>query len=132
MNGSVFLASAEWPLTYKMEHTNFPAEPIARLETLPTTSIAWFVPGKHPVQGVIHHSATTANAIASGSGATGNALALANARTGIALDTAQISTGNALQKSFRKTRHALSTAAKKTTQALGSSPNADAPSQTPR
>ena len=118
MNGSVFVASAEWPLSYKMEHTNFPAEPIARLETLPLSDIAWFSPGKHPMQGVIRHSATTENAIANSGDATGDALATANDRTSVALDTAQTSTGNTLQKAFRKTRHALSTAASKTTKAV--------------
>ena len=132
MNGSVFAASAEWPLTSKMQHTNFPDDPVARLETLPVTSIAWFAPGKHPVQGIIRHSASTENAIASGGDATADTLARANARFGIALDTAQISTGNALQKSFRNTRHAVATAAKKTTHALGASPKADTPHQAPR
>ncbi len=121
MNGSVFVSSAEWPLTYKMDHSNFPADTVARLETLPVTDIAWVSPGKHPVQGIIRHSATTETAIASSGDATGRALATANNNTSVALDTAQSSTGNALQKSFRKTRHALATAAGKTTKAI--SPN---------
>lgn len=125
MNGSIFVSSAEWPLSSKMDHTNFPAEPIARLESLPDTDIAWFAPGKHPVQGIIRHSDTTRSAISSSGDATGRALAVADTRTSVALNTAQTSTGNALQESSRKTWHALAKAAKKTTHALSPTPSND-------
>jgi len=132
MNGSAFIASTAWPLTYKMDHTNFPAEPIARLEALPVTDIAWFAPGKHPVQGIIRHSATTENAIAGGGDATTKALAIADTRTSIAVDTAEAATGNTLQESSRKTWHALSAAARKTTHALKPAPKPVAPNRAPQ
>jgi hypothetical protein len=42
MNGSVFIASTQWPLAGKMSNSNFSTEPIARLNQLPDTEIAWF------------------------------------------------------------------------------------------
>jgi hypothetical protein len=46
MNQSAFIASSAWPLATKMSHSNFPAEPLARLEALPDTEIAWFNAGR--------------------------------------------------------------------------------------
>jgi hypothetical protein len=40
MNGSVFIASHQWPLEAKMSSSNFPAEPLGRLNRLPDTDIA--------------------------------------------------------------------------------------------
>jgi len=118
MNGSVFIASPAWPLEAKMLHTNFPPAPVARLETLPDTDIAWFNPGRHPVQGIISRSSATEQVIAGGGQATTAALDTANRNTSIALDTAQTKTGNALTKSFHKTTHALGTATHDTVKAL--------------
>jgi hypothetical protein len=96
MNGSAFIASSEWPLEGKMLMTNFPAGPVARLNLMPETEIAWFNSGRHPAQGVIAISATTEDAIAS-----------SGENTTAAIDVAGDSTGNALQKSYEKTKHAL-------------------------
>jgi len=101
MNGSVFLASNEWPLLAKMTTTNFPAAPLVRLEALPDTDIAWFLPGNHPAQQVIAAGVTTSQAIALGGHDTDSAISLANDQT-----------GNALEKSYRYTRHALGIAAR--------------------
>ena len=100
MSGAAWSSSPQWPLAAKMSTTDFPAEPIARLETLPTSDIAWFNPGRHPVQGVIAISSSTANAI-------GNS----GENTSTAISLARDSTGNALSKSYRKTIHALGTSA---------------------
>jgi hypothetical protein len=96
MNGSTFVASAAWPLQGKMIMTNFPAGPVARLNTMPVTEIAWFNAGRHPAQGVIAISAST-----------GGAIAESGENTTAAIDLAGDSTGNALEKSYRKTKHAL-------------------------
>ena len=96
MNGSVFIASNAWPLAGKMTSTNFPAEPLARLNAMPATEIAWFNAGKHPTQGVIAISSSTEAAIAT-----------SGANTTDAINVAEDSTGNALQKSYRDTKHAL-------------------------
>jgi len=108
MNGSDFTASREWPLEQKMDHTDFPSEPIARLEALPAGDISWFNPGRHPAQGVIAVSYTTGEAIAGSGQNTDAALALASDKT-----------GNALQRSYRGTKHALGSAARAVDKALG-------------
>jgi len=108
MNGSVFIASSAWPLSAKMSETNFPAPVLARLGELPDSHIAWFNQGKHPKQGVIAISSTTAQAIAGG-----------GRDTLSGISTAEDSGGNALQKSYRHTRHALGTTARHVGKALG-------------
>ena len=91
-----------------MSHTNFPPEPVARLDALPPGDIAWFNAGRHPAQGVIAVSYTTGEAIAGSGQNTDAALALASDKT-----------GNALQKSYRNTKHALGTTVRDVDKALG-------------
>ena len=122
MNGSVFIASSEWPLMDKMSNTNFPPEPIARLNRLPDTDIAWFGAGKHPARKVVAVSSSTEQAIASGARQTTSALSDAGTSTDTAISVAQEGTGNALQKSYRHTKHALGAAAKHMGEAIHSSP----------
>ena len=110
MNGSLFIASTDWPLEQKMRQTNFPPEPVARLNGLPQGDIAWFNAGRHPAQGVIAISYTTGESIAGSGENTDAALALASDKT-----------GNALQKSYRNTKHALGTTVKDVGKALGAS-----------
>ena len=133
MNGSVFISSPAWPLTFKMSNSNFPAAAVARLSALPNTDIAWFNQGRHPAQGIIAHSSTTEQALA-GSGrntttaislagdSAGDALSTAGTSTGGALTRAGDSTGNALQKSYRHTRQALGTSARHVGEALHVTP----------
>lgn len=108
MNGSEFIGWSAWPLQQKMSHTNFPPEPIARLEALPHDDIAWFNAGRHPAQGVIAVSYTTGEAIAGSGQNTDAALALASDKT-----------GNAVEKSYRNTKHALGTTVRNVGKALG-------------
>jgi hypothetical protein len=123
MNGSLFISSPEWPLIAKMSASNFLEAPLARLNQLPDTDIAWFNPGRHPAQGVIARSSSTEQAIAGGGrntttaislagNSTGSALTTAGSSMGEAISTANDSTGNALQKSYRWTRHALGASAR--------------------
>jgi hypothetical protein len=107
MNGSLWTSSSSWPLAAKMTGSDFPSAPIARLETLPPTNIAWFNPGRHPAQGVIAISDSTADAI----GTSGD-------NTFTAISVAGDSTGNALQKSYRKTADAIGTAGRHVGNAL--------------
>jgi hypothetical protein len=118
MNGSTFIGSSAWPLEEKMSHTDFPPEPIARLEALPQGDIAWFNAGRHPTQGVIAVSYTTGKAIGGSGQNTDAALALASDKT-----------GNALQTSYRNTRHALGATARDVGKALGAS-RSNTPSST--
>src|ERR1019366_6173224 len=106
MNGSLFISSSAWPLKFKMEHTNFPAEPVARLERLPPTEIAWFNPGRHPVQGVIAISSSTESAMAGSEEHTSSSLGVASDSAGGAISVAGDSTGGALGTSYHKTAHA--------------------------
>ncbi len=123
MNGSLFISSKAWPLMAKMSTSNFASPPVARLNQLPDTDIAWFNPGHHPVQGVIAKSSVTEQAIAEDArdvtsaislagGSTTDALSTANTSTSEGLSNAGDSTGNALQKSYRHTRHALGISAR--------------------
>jgi len=118
MNGSVFIASSEWPLKEKMSSTNFPPEPIARLNRLPETDIAWFNAGKHPAQGIIANSSSTQQALAGSARNTTSALSHAGTSTDTAISVAQDDTGNALQKSYTHTIHALGVSARHVGDAL--------------
>jgi hypothetical protein len=129
MNGSLFIASAAWPLRAKMSQSNFPAGPVARLETLPVTDIAWFHAGRHPVQGIIARSSSTEEALAGSGRNTASAISVAGSSTGSALDTASESTGGALssaggavKKGYRSTIHALGSSASHVGKALGVAP----------
>ena len=119
MNGSLFVSSKLWPLTLKMEHTNFPAEPVEPAGTASADGDCVVQSRRHPVQGVIAVSGTTEGAIARGAGDTGSALDMANNSTSDAISVAGDSTGNALGTSYRKTVHALGTSAKNVGRALG-------------
>jgi hypothetical protein len=116
MNGSVFLESTAWPLLGKMTNTNFPPEPLARLNHMPATDIAWFNTGRHPAQGIIAHSNTTSQAIALGAN-----------DTSVAISVAQDNTGNALQKSYTYTKHALGATSKHVSKALNPPPKSGKP-----
>ena len=114
MNGSAFITSSAWPLASKMTSTNFPLEPIARLDRMPATDIAWFNAGRHPTQGIISISASTESAISN-----------SGSDTTAAISVAEDSTGNALQKSYRKTKHALGKSAGAVGKALHVTPKAE-------
>jgi len=118
MNGSLFIASSEWPLTAKMSTTNFPPEPIARLNQLPDTDIAWFSMEKRSTQQIIAVSSSTEQVIAGGARNTTSSLADAATSTGAAISVAQDDTGNALAKSSAHTVHALGAAARAVGEAL--------------
>jgi hypothetical protein len=116
MNGSLFVSSGAWPLAGKMASTNFPADPIARLNQLPETDIAWFHAGRHPAQGVIAISSSTEDAMATSGHNTNTAISIAGD-----------STGNALQKSYRNTVHALGSSARHVGDALHVTSKPEAP-----
>jgi hypothetical protein len=118
MNGSTFIASSQWPLMAKMSTSNFPPEPIARLNQLPDTDIAWFGTEKHSTQQIIAVSSSTEQVIAGGARSTTSSLAIAATSTGAAISVAQDDTGNALAKSSAHTVHALGAAARAVGEAL--------------
>lgn len=118
MNGSIFISSAEWPLAAKMQNSNFPEEPVARLERLPESDIAWFNAGRHPAQQVIAVSGSTEQALATSGNNTTAAISTASVNTDVAISVAGTSTGNALQKTYAHTKHALGISAKHVGQSL--------------
>jgi hypothetical protein len=118
MNGSVFIASSEWPLMDKMSKTDFPPEPIARLSRLPETDIAWFNAGKHPARGIIAKSSSTQQALAGGARNTTSSLSTAATSTDTAISVTQDSTGNALEQSYKQTKRGLSATARHVAEAL--------------
>lgn len=125
MNGSTFTSSSAWPLAAKMSSSNFTAAPIARLNDLPATDIAWFNPGRHPVQGIIANSSSTEQALATSGHNTTTAISVAGNSTSDALSTAGNSTGSALETSYRHTRHALGSSARHVGEALHVTPKAE-------
>jgi hypothetical protein len=129
MNGSLFIASTQWPLAGKMSTSNFPAGPIARLEQLPATDIGWYNPGRHPAQGIIAISSHTEAHIANAGTNPNTAMSLAGDNTSDAISSAQDHTGNALLKSYRKTTHALGSAIRHTGGALHVTPKDPKPDQ---
>jgi hypothetical protein len=127
MNGSLFISSTAWPLAGKMANTNFPAGPVARLNQLPDSDIAWFNAGRHPAQGVIAVSSSTQQALARSGQNTTSAISVAGDSTNTAVSTAEDSTGNALQKSYRNTKHALGASARHVGEALHVTPKPGPP-----
>ena len=127
MNESAFIASSAWPLLGKMQRTNFAAEPLARLNSLPETDIAWVHAGRHPAQQVIAVSGATEASLAGSGAATGSALATSDRSTSSAVSVAGGSTGSALETSYRKTRHALGSSVRHVGRALGVAPPPAAP-----
>jgi hypothetical protein len=118
MNGSVFISSSEWPLMDKMSKTDFPPDPIARLNQLPETDIAWFNAGKHPAQGIIANSSSTQQALAGSARNTTSELSTAATSADTAISVTQDSTGNALEQSYKQTRHGLGATARHVAEAL--------------
>lgn len=107
MNGSDWIASREWPLTGKMNSTDFPDAAVARLNNLTLTEIAWFNTGKHPMQGTIAVSGTTANALAN-----------SGQNTISAISVGENSTSNALKRSYKNAVKALGSTTRSVCKAL--------------
>ena len=110
-----------------MSNTNFPPEPLARLNQMPDTDIAWFSPGRHPAQGIIANSSATEQAIAGGANHTTSSLSEAGTSTGAAISVTTDNTGNALQKTYNATKHALGTSARHVGKALNPAPKPEKP-----
>ncbi|HEX4284288.1 MAG TPA: hypothetical protein VHZ28_04300 [Terracidiphilus sp.] len=100
MNGSLWIASTEWPFAAKLARSDFNAEELARLERLPATDIAWVNPGKRPAQATI-----------AAGGSTADALAMSDRKTDTAISLAGDATGNALETTYSKVTRSLKTSA---------------------
>jgi hypothetical protein len=99
MNGELWIASLQWPLSVKMARSDFQPAAISRLEQLPASDIAWVNPSKRPAQSTIAAGGSTADALAISSRKTDSALAGAGDSTEDALDTSYRNVTRALGKS---------------------------------
>jgi hypothetical protein len=119
MGGIVWLASAEWPLSEKMERTDFTDARVARMQGLPKTDVAWANPSKRPAQGAILGANAGINGAEIGARSTDTALGVAGDSTNSALSVTADKTGHALKSSSQNVWDALKKSVKKTGQALG-------------
>lgn len=119
MNGATWVDSPQWPLAAKMSRSDFTASRVARIDSLPATSIAWANPGKRPIEAAILGGNDAIGGTATGLRATGSALDTADIHTGSALNTASASTGNSLAKTFHSVTKALGATARNVGKALG-------------
>lgn len=113
MNGAAWVDSSQWPLAAKMGRSDFTETRIARVDSLPATSIAWANPGKRPIVAAILGGNDALGGTATGLRATGTALNTADSDTGHAVSTASGSTGNGLTKTLRSVKKALAATVRK-------------------
>jgi hypothetical protein len=99
MNGSLWIASAEWPIAAKLARSDFGPEALARLERLPASDIAWVNPSKRPEQATIAASGSAADALAMSKGKADTAISLAGDDTGNALGSTYGKVTRSLKKS---------------------------------
>lgn len=125
-NGATWVGDSHWPLTIKMQRSDFTDTRLARVERLPDTVILWANPQKRPYQVAIHGGNGTAAGVAAGARATDSALTatdealdLANVKTNNALVKASDSTGRGLAKTFSGVGKALRISSQKVGDALG-------------
>jgi hypothetical protein len=123
MNGASWVNSPAWPLSDKLQRSDFMDVRLSRLDHLPNTDIAWANPAKRPIQAAIFGGNTGTRGAATGTRATNTALILADDKTNRALDRAAHSSGDALARSYRSVRKALDTGMKKSDVMLGNQPN---------
>jgi hypothetical protein len=110
MNGATWAASSEWPLSEKMQRSDFGDTRTARLGQLPEDGIAWANPGKRPAQAAILGGGAAMGGVATGLQATDSALTTADAHSSDAMQRASNKTGNALARSYRGVVKALKAA----------------------
>jgi hypothetical protein len=105
MHGAVWVASAAWPLSAKMQ-SDFSAAAIVRLEQGGGVPVE--MNGAHgSVKGTIYVANSVANGLGTSEANTADALNIAGANTGAALDNADAKTEGALTKSAKATGEAL-------------------------
>ena len=98
MNGSLWVASSEWPLAKKLMRSDFDPAVLTRLAQLPDSDIAWVNPSKRRAQGTIAAAGSTVDALAVGNRKTDTAISLAGGATGNALATTRSKVGQSLKK----------------------------------
>jgi hypothetical protein len=122
MNEIEWLASSEWPLSDKLQRTDFTEPRLARVQKSPETDVLWANPSKRPAQAAILGANAGIGGAEIGARSTDTALILADTNTNSALDHSAAKTGNALKKSSRNVWKALKNSAEKTSQVLKGTP----------
>jgi hypothetical protein len=107
MNGSVWIASTQWPLMDKVSRSDFTDARLQRLLRLPVTDVAWANPEKRPAQGAILGGNAAIDGALTGVRSTDTAITIAGSHTGGALGTATQATGHALSRSLHAVGKAL-------------------------
>ena len=114
MNEIVWLASSQWPLSDKLQRTDFLEARLARVQKLPQSDISWANPAKRPAQATIFGAQTGVGGTVTGARATDSALVLANSNTSTALGQTTRETAHALSSSARNVWRALKRSAQDT------------------
>jgi hypothetical protein len=122
MNGIVWLASSEWPLSDKLQRTDFTETRVARVQRLPGTDVVWANPSKRPAQAAILGANPGIGGAAIGARSTDIALVIADTNTSSALDQSAAKMGPALRKSSGNVWKALKNSAEKTGRILRVTP----------
>ena len=118
MNRIAWLESREWPLSDKLQRTDFPPARLARLRRLPESDIAWANPSRRPAEAAILGANTGLGGAANGARATDTALVVADAGTTSALKQTATLTTHALRTSSRGIWKALRKSTARTGQVI--------------
>jgi hypothetical protein len=110
--------STEWPLSGKMQRTDFVDSRVALVARLQTSDVAWANPSKRLAQAAIPGANAGINGTPMGTRSTDTALVIADTNTNSALGQTADKTGHALKSSSRNVWKALKKSAKKTGQVL--------------
>jgi hypothetical protein len=122
MNEIAWLASTEWPLSEKLQRTDFTDTRVARVQKSPETDVVWANPSKRPAQAAILGANAGIGGAAIGARSTDTALVLADTNTNAALNQSAAKTANALKKSSRNVWKAIKNSAEKTGHVLSGTP----------
>jgi hypothetical protein len=122
MNGIIWLASPEWPLSDKLQRTDFTDQRVARVQRSPGADVVWANPSKRPAEAAILGANAGIGGAAIGARSTDTALVIAHTNTSSALDQSASETGHALKSSSRNVWKALKKSMTKTGQILDGAP----------
>jgi hypothetical protein len=114
MNGIVWLSSSEWPLSNKLQRTDFTDTRVSRVQGLPRTDVVWTNPSKRPAQAALLGANAGIGGATIGARSTDTALVIADANTSSALDKSSSKTGQALKSSSRNVWKAFKRSLEKT------------------
>ena len=122
MNEIGWLRSSDWPLSTKLQRSDFTEARVSRIQRSSATELLWANPAKRPAQAAILGANTGIGGAALGARSTDTALLIAHADTSSAVNQGAVETGRALKSSSHNVWNALKKAANKAARALDVSP----------